>query len=80
MRLCPMMAAVFALTWAASTAGRDRPTAILVSPINEAQIVRVDDSKDHVEYELLVINAFPEAVTLSSVTVLDPYGGIQDYP
>ena len=56
------------------------PPANLVSPINEAQIVRVDDSKDHVEYELLVINAFPEAVTLSSVTVLDPYGGIQDYP
>ena len=23
---------------------------------------------------------FPEAVTLSSVTVLDPYGGTQDYP
>jgi hypothetical protein len=67
-----MMAAVFALTWAASAAGRDQPTAILVSPIHEAQIVRADDGKDHVEYELLVINAFPEAVTLSSVTVLDP--------
>jgi hypothetical protein len=33
-----------------------------------------DDGKDHVEYELLVINVFPEAVTLSSVTVLDPAG------
>ena len=50
-----------------------RPTAILVSPIHEAQIVR-DDGKDHVEYELLVVNVFSEPVTLSSVTVLDPAG------
>jgi hypothetical protein len=27
---------------------------------------------DHVEYELLVVSVFPEPVTLSSVTVLDP--------
>jgi hypothetical protein len=33
----------------------DRPTAILVSPIHEAQIVRADDGKDHVEYELLAV-------------------------
>ena len=74
MRICLMMAAVFALASAASAAGPDRPTAILVSPIHEAQIVRADDGKDHVEYELLAINVFPEAVTLSSVTVLDPAG------
>jgi hypothetical protein len=74
MRICLMMAAVFALSSAASAAEPDRPTAILVSPIHEAQIVRADDGKDHVEYELLVINVFPEAVTLSSVTVLDPAG------
>ena len=74
MRLCLMMAAVFALTWAASAAGRDQPTAILVSPIHEAQIVRADDGKDHVEYELLVVNVFSEPVTLASVTVLDPAG------
>ncbi len=29
---------------------------------------------DHVEYELLVVSVFPEPVTLSSVTVLDPAG------
>jgi hypothetical protein len=29
---------------------------------------------DHVEYELLVVSVFPEPVTLSSVTVLDPGG------
>ena len=74
MRICFMMAAVFALASAASAAERDRPTAILVSPIHEAQIVRADDGMDHVEYELLVVSVFSEPVTLSSVTVLDPAG------
>jgi hypothetical protein len=74
MRICLITAAVFALASAASAAERDRPTAIIVSPIHEAQIVRTDDGKDHVEYELLVINVFPEAVTLSSVAVFDPAG------
>src|SRR6201993_1553272 len=74
MRICLMMAAVFALSSASSAAEPDRPTAILVSPIHEAQIVRADDGRDHVKYELLVINVFSEPVTLSSVTVLDPAG------
>jgi hypothetical protein len=74
MRICFMMAAVLALGSTASAAGRDRPTAILVSPIHEAQIVRGDDGMDHVEYELLVVSVFPEPVTLTSVTVLDPTG------
>src|SRR5215472_1802407 len=64
-------APVLALGSAASAAERDRPTAILVSPIHEAQIVRADDGQDHVEYELLVVNVFSEPVTLASVTVLD---------
>ena len=55
-------------------AERDRPTAILVSPIHEAQVVRGDDGMDHVEYDLLVVSVFPEPVTLTSVTVLDPTG------
>src|SRR5213082_2080423 len=74
MRICFMMAAVFALASAASAEAPNRPTAILVSPIHEAQIVRADDGMDHVEYELLVVSVFPEPVTLSSVTVLDPAG------
>jgi hypothetical protein len=74
MRICFMMAAVFALGSVASAAERDRPTAILVSPIHEAQVVRGDDGMDHVEYEILVISVFPEPVTLTSVTVLDPGG------
>ena len=51
---------------------RGRPTAILVSPIHDAQVVRGDDGKDHVEYELLVVNAVDQPVTLTSLTVLDP--------
>jgi hypothetical protein len=51
-----------------------RPTAILVSPIHEAQVVRGDDGMDHVEYELLVVSVFSEPVTLSSVVVLDSAG------
>jgi hypothetical protein len=74
MRVCFMLAAIFALASAASAAGYGRPTAILVSPIHEAQVVRGDDGMDHVEYELLVVSVFSEPVTLSSVTVLDPAG------
>ena len=74
MRICFMMAAIFALSSLASAAEPDRPTAIMVSPIHEAQVVRGDDGKDHVEYELLVVNVFSEPVTLSSVAVLDPAG------
>ena len=74
MRIAFMVAAIFALGSGAVAEDYGRPTAILVSPIHEAQIVRGDDGKDHVEYELLVVNVFSEPVTLSSVTVLDPAG------
>src|SRR6478736_1050285 len=74
MRIGFMVAAIFALGSAALAEDYGRPTAILVSPIHEAQVVRGDDGKDHVEYELLVVNVFSEPVTLSSVTVLDPAG------
>lgn len=74
MRVGFMMTAVFALMSAASPAERDLPTAIIVSPIHRAQVVRGDDGMDHVEYELLIVSVFPEPVTLTSVTVLDPAG------
>jgi hypothetical protein len=74
MRICLVLAVVLALGLGASAGKRDRPTAILVSPIHEAQIVRADDGKDHVEYELLVVNVFSEPVTLASVSVRDPAG------
>jgi hypothetical protein len=74
MRIGFIVAATFALGSGALAGDYGRPTAILVSPIHEAQIVRGDDGKDHVEYELLVVNVLSEPVTLSSVTVLDPGG------
>jgi hypothetical protein len=74
MRICFMMAAAIALASSASAQARDQPTAILVSPIHDAQIVRADDGMDHVEYDLLVVSVLPEPLTLSSVTVLDPTG------
>jgi len=52
----------------------DQVSAILVQPVNDAQVVRGDDDMDHVEYELLVVNLFSDPVTLSNVTVLDPDG------
>ena len=74
MRICFASAAVFILASGALGEDYGRPTAILVSPIHEAQVVRGDDGMDHVEYELLVVSVFSEPVTLSSVTVLDPAG------
>jgi hypothetical protein len=74
MRMCFAFAAVFMLAPGASAEDDGRPSAIIVSPIHEAQVVRGDDGMDHVEYELLVVSVFPEPVTLSSVTVLNPAG------
>jgi len=70
------MVSVFALTLPAygepAEQENGRPTAILVSPIHEAQVVHGDDGMDHVEYELLVVNAVEQPVTLTSLTILDP--------
>jgi Peptidase family M23 len=74
MRICFAFAAVFILASGASAKEYGRPSAIIVNPIHEAQVVRGDDGMDHVEYELLVVSVFPEPVTLSSVTVLSPAG------
>src|SRR6516164_4371293 len=74
MRIALMVTAMLALGSGALAEDYGRPTAILVSSIHEAQLVRGDDGKDHVEYELLVVNVFSEPVTLSSVTVVDPAG------
>jgi hypothetical protein len=72
MRIYFASAAILALASGASA--HQHATAILVTPIHEAQIVRGDDGMDHVEYGLLVVSVFPEPVTLSDVTVLDPAG------
>ena len=76
MRIFILMATVMSLALVAygrpAEQESGRPTAILVSPIHEAQVVRGDDGKDHVEYELLVVNAVEQRVTLTSLTILDP--------
>jgi hypothetical protein len=74
MRIYLALAAALASVTCALAKDDKRPTAILVRPIHEAQVVRGDDGMDHVEYELLVVSVFSEPVTLSSVTVLDPNG------
>ena len=56
------------------TTGAEHTSAILVRPIHEAQVVRGDDGKDHVEYDLLVVSVVGDPVTLTSVTVFDPAG------
>lgn len=76
MRFIPTATTVLALALAAYGGPAEqedgRPTAILVSPIHEAQVVHGDDGMDHVEYELLVVNAVEQPVTLTSLTILDP--------
>jgi hypothetical protein len=74
MRIHFALAAFLTLASGALAEDFGRPTAILVSPIHEAQVVRGDDGMDHVEYELLVVSVFSEPVTLSNVTVLDSAG------
>ena len=71
-----LVASVAMFATAAAAAGKPKPevTAIVVRPIHDAQVVRGDDGKDHVEYDLLVVNVVGDPVTLSSVTVLDPAG------
>jgi hypothetical protein len=75
--LVPVVAASVAMSaTAVAGAGKEKPevTAITVRPIHEAQVVRGDDGKDHVEYDLLVLSVVGDPVTLSSVTVLDRAG------
>ncbi len=47
-------------------------TALLVTPLNPPHVVRGDDGRDHLEYDLLVTNAFASPVTLTAVEVSGP--------
>src|SRR6202021_1913948 len=51
-------------------------TAVLVTPLNEPRMVRGDDGRDHVEYDLLVTNAFAAPGTLTAVEVTSPSGTV----
>jgi hypothetical protein len=57
-----------------STASPDQVSAILVQPLGAGQVVRGSDDMEHVEYSLLVVNAFSDPVTLTAVTVVDASG------
>ena len=46
----------------------------MVEPTQPAQVVRGSDGKDHVEYNLLVVNVFSDPVTLTGVTVVGTSG------
>jgi hypothetical protein len=81
-RLAVLVAVVVAFVAMSATAvagagaGKDKPelTAITVRPLHPAQVVRGDDGKDHVDYDLLVVSVVGDPVTLSSVTILDRAG------
>ncbi len=45
---------------------------LLVTPLNPPHVVRGDDGRDHLEYDLLVTNAFASPVTLTAVEVSGP--------
>jgi hypothetical protein len=49
-------------------------TALLVSQSGPALVVRGSDRRMHIEYDLLIINAFPEPATVTSIKVLGPRG------
>lgn len=63
-----------ALSASTAPAGPGTLSALMASPVHDAQVVLGDDGMDHVEYELIVLNVFVEPVTLASVQVMDPDG------
>jgi hypothetical protein len=74
---------LLALVWMSvvpAVLAADRPpgsaasTALVVTPIGPALAVEADDGRTHVEYDLLVVNAFAGDVALTSVEVTDPSG------
>ncbi|HEY3671739.1 MAG TPA: M23 family metallopeptidase [Acidimicrobiia bacterium] len=69
-----MVASVTTAGVASAASDTGAVTAIFVQPIHDAQVVRGDDGKDHIEYDLLVVNVFDSPVTLTSVTALGAGG------
>ena len=51
-------------------------TALLAASLNPPHVVRGDDGRDHVEYDLLVTNAFASPVTLAAVEITGPGGAV----
>ena len=51
-------------------------TALLATPLNRPRLVRADDGRDHLEYDLLLTNAFASPVTLAAVEITGPNGAV----
>ncbi|GAB3389719.1 M23 family metallopeptidase [Humibacter soli] len=49
-------------------------TAVWVQAMDDAQVVHASDGKNHVEYNLVVVNAYSDPVTLTRVTATDADG------
>ena len=60
----------------AGTGAIEPSTAIVASFFHQAYVVRGDDGKDHVEYDLLVTNVFDGPVTLTAIDVTDAAGKV----
>ena len=52
----------------------EQTTALAITPFHEGRLVHGDDGKDHVEYDLLVANAFVAPVKLKFIAVVDDRG------
>jgi hypothetical protein len=52
----------------------DAVSALLVEPMGNALVVRGSDGRNHVEYDLLVVNSFSDPVTLTRMAVAGPDG------
>ena len=74
MRIGFLLLAVLAFASAALAKDYGQPSAITVSPLHDAQVVRGEDGMDHVEYDLLVVSVLPESATLSSIRISNPAG------
>jgi hypothetical protein len=63
-----------ASTTTSSPAPSDQVSAIWAQPMGDAQVVHASDGRNHIEYNLLVVNAYSDPVTLSAVTIIGPDG------
>ncbi|MGE0225293.1 MAG: M23 family metallopeptidase [Acetobacteraceae bacterium] len=75
--LFPLLCLTLVSSWSAEAESLAIPsTALLVTPLNQPHVVRGDDGRDHVEYDLLVTNAFASPVTVMAVEVSGPGGAV----
>jgi len=69
-----LVAVACAVAGSAGAESAPKITALLVQQSGPAFVVYGSDESDHIVYDLVVTNAFPAPVTLTSVEVLQPNG------